>query len=50
MKKERAVYIGEPLKQLRIETGMSQEEFAHCYKLGRSYMSDLEETQKVHPL
>ncbi|MBV7509468.1 helix-turn-helix domain-containing protein [Bacillus sp. sid0103] len=46
MKKEKAIYIGEPLKRLRIETGMSQEEFAHCCKLDRSYMSDLETNKK----
>jgi len=46
LKKEKAIYIGEPLKQLRITRGMSQEEFAHCCKLDRSYMSDLERNKK----
>ncbi|MCM3118449.1 helix-turn-helix domain-containing protein [Neobacillus sp. MER 74] len=46
MKKEKAIYIGEPLKRLRIAAGMSQEEFAYCSKLDRSYMSDLETNKK----
>ncbi|WP_051633859.1 helix-turn-helix domain-containing protein [Bacillus sp. UNC41MFS5] len=46
MKKEKAIYIGEPIKQLRNATGMFQEEFAYCCKLDRSYMSDLETNKK----
>ena len=46
MKKEKAIYIGEPLKRLREETGLSQEDFAYECKLDRSYMSDLETNKK----
>ena len=46
MKKEKALYIGEALKPLRLATGLSQEEFAHHCKLDRSYMSDLERNKK----
>ncbi|MBT2701031.1 helix-turn-helix transcriptional regulator [Bacillus sp. ISL-40] len=46
MKKEKALYIGEALKPLRLATGMSQEELAHHCKLDRSYISDLERNKK----
>jgi transcriptional regulator with XRE-family HTH domain len=46
LKKEKAIYIGETLKPLRLATGMSQEEFAHRCKLDRSFMSDLETDKK----
>ncbi|WP_251033141.1 helix-turn-helix domain-containing protein [Bacillus sp. ISL-7] len=46
MKKEKALYIGEALKPLRLAAGLSQEELAHRCKLDRSYISDLERNQK----
>jgi transcriptional regulator with XRE-family HTH domain len=45
LKKEKAIYIGEVLKQLRLAAGLSQEELAHRCKLDRSYVSDLERNQ-----
>jgi transcriptional regulator with XRE-family HTH domain len=49
-KKEKAINIGEVIKRLRNEKGLSQEELAHRSKLDRSYMSDLETDKKAPSL
>jgi transcriptional regulator with XRE-family HTH domain len=46
LKNEKALYIGDALKPIRLAAGMSQEELAHRAKLDRSYMSNLEKNQK----
>ncbi|MCH6265315.1 helix-turn-helix domain-containing protein [Neobacillus citreus] len=49
MRKENAIYIGEVIKRIRSEKGLTKEELAHDSELDRSYMSDLD-TNKKGPL
>ncbi|MFC4799430.1 helix-turn-helix domain-containing protein [Neobacillus sp. GCM10023253] len=46
MRKDKAIYIGEVIKRIRSEKGLTQEELAHDSNLDRSYMSDLETNKK----
>lgn len=46
MKKDKTIYVGEVIKNLREAKGMVQEELAHYSKLDRSYLSDLETNKK----
>ncbi|WP_284035614.1 helix-turn-helix transcriptional regulator [Neobacillus sp. 114] len=46
MRKDKAIYIGEVIKRIRSEKGLTQEELAHDSDLDRSYMSDLETNKK----
>ncbi len=46
MKKDKTIYVGQVIKNLREAKGMVQEELAHYSKLDRSYLSDLETNKK----
>ncbi|MEO2077411.1 MAG: helix-turn-helix transcriptional regulator [Bacillus sp. (in: firmicutes)] len=46
MKDDKIIYIGEALKAIRKERGLSQEEVALGSELDRSYISDMERNLK----